>query len=310
MREWFRPSPRDPAGVGAWWGWPPRPSRGSARGCCWARRCGRGRPRPTAGISTPTLAFWVAWGLLTPGGARRGGALSDCPAAPSAPRRPGPPRRRLHRGLPADGAWPSFARAGRRAAVWRRDRQHAIASSPRRCCRIWTGTTRSTSASSASATRSISTPRRKVAPCAPASSRRGWPKRNCRRCNVSSSRISSSTPCTRSSRWSGTTPTAAEQMIERLSDLLRVTLKNTATQEVPLAEELAYLEKYLAIEKVHFGDRLAGGGRCPARRAGRPGPVPGASAAGRKRDSPRPGAAPRARTPAGQRAARGRDRSC
>ena len=52
-------------------------------------------------------------------------------------------------------------------------------------------------------------------------------------------------------------PEAAEQMIERLSDLLRVTLKNTATQEVPLAEELAYLDKYLAIEKVHFGDRLA-----------------------------------------------------
>ena len=51
-------------------------------------------------------------------------------------------------------------------------------------------------------------------------------------------------------------PTAAEQMIERLSELLRVTLKNTATQEVPLAEELAYLDKYLAIEKVHFGDRL------------------------------------------------------
>ena len=51
-------------------------------------------------------------------------------------------------------------------------------------------------------------------------------------------------------------PAAAEQMIERLSELLRVTLKNTATQEVPLAEELTYLDKYLAIEKVHFGDRL------------------------------------------------------
>jgi two-component system LytT family sensor kinase len=51
-------------------------------------------------------------------------------------------------------------------------------------------------------------------------------------------------------------PAAAEQMIERLSELLRVTLKNTSTQEVPLAEELTYLDKYLAIEKVHFGDRL------------------------------------------------------
>jgi signal transduction histidine kinase len=51
-------------------------------------------------------------------------------------------------------------------------------------------------------------------------------------------------------------PVAAEQMIERLSELLRVTLKSTATQEVSLAEELAYLDRYLAIEKVHFGDRL------------------------------------------------------
>lgn len=51
-------------------------------------------------------------------------------------------------------------------------------------------------------------------------------------------------------------PGAAEQMIERLSELLRVTLANTATQEVALAEELAYLDRYLAIEKVHFGDRL------------------------------------------------------
>ena len=51
-------------------------------------------------------------------------------------------------------------------------------------------------------------------------------------------------------------PRAAELMIERLSELLRVTLRNTATQEVPLADELAYLDRYLAIEKVHFGDRL------------------------------------------------------
>jgi len=51
-------------------------------------------------------------------------------------------------------------------------------------------------------------------------------------------------------------PDAAELMIERLSDLLRLTLEHTGVQEVPLEQELQYLEKYLEIEKVHLGDRL------------------------------------------------------
>lgn len=51
-------------------------------------------------------------------------------------------------------------------------------------------------------------------------------------------------------------PDKADAMIERLSDLLRITLDKVAIQEVTLAEELEYLRAYLDIEQVHFGSRL------------------------------------------------------
>ena len=51
-------------------------------------------------------------------------------------------------------------------------------------------------------------------------------------------------------------PEKADLMIERLSDLLRITLKKVGVQEVELAEELEYLRAYLDIEQVHFGNRL------------------------------------------------------
>jgi two-component system, LytTR family, sensor kinase len=51
-------------------------------------------------------------------------------------------------------------------------------------------------------------------------------------------------------------PEKADLMIERLSDLLRITLRKVGVQEVELAEELEYLRAYLDIEQVHFGDRL------------------------------------------------------
>jgi two-component system, LytTR family, sensor kinase len=51
-------------------------------------------------------------------------------------------------------------------------------------------------------------------------------------------------------------PDGAEEMIERLGDLLRLTLKKGSAQEVPLSEELDYLDMYLDIEKIHFGSRL------------------------------------------------------
>lgn len=52
-------------------------------------------------------------------------------------------------------------------------------------------------------------------------------------------------------------PEKADRMIERLSDLLRITLKKVGVQEIRLAEELDYLRAYLDIEQVHFGERLA-----------------------------------------------------
>ena len=51
-------------------------------------------------------------------------------------------------------------------------------------------------------------------------------------------------------------PDKADVMIERLSDLLRITLRKVGVQEVELAEELEYLRAYLDIEQVHFGPRL------------------------------------------------------
>lgn len=49
---------------------------------------------------------------------------------------------------------------------------------------------------------------------------------------------------------------AANEMLLRLSDLLRAALKNNEAHEVTLAEELQFLEKYLQIEQARFQDRL------------------------------------------------------
>jgi two-component sensor histidine kinase len=49
---------------------------------------------------------------------------------------------------------------------------------------------------------------------------------------------------------------AAIGTIARLSDFLRRTLEGSSRQEVPLHEEIAFVEKYLDIQKVRFADRL------------------------------------------------------
>jgi signal transduction histidine kinase len=51
-------------------------------------------------------------------------------------------------------------------------------------------------------------------------------------------------------------PRLARRMIEHLGDLLRLSLESKDRQEVPLAEEIAFLDHYLAIQKIRFGDHL------------------------------------------------------
>lgn len=51
-------------------------------------------------------------------------------------------------------------------------------------------------------------------------------------------------------------PRLARQMIEHLGDLLRLSLENKDRHEVLLIEELAFLDSYLAIQRIRFGDRL------------------------------------------------------
>jgi len=51
-------------------------------------------------------------------------------------------------------------------------------------------------------------------------------------------------------------PEAADRMIARLSELLRLSLDPSKPQEVPLSEELSFLESYLEIEKTRFSERL------------------------------------------------------
>lgn len=52
-------------------------------------------------------------------------------------------------------------------------------------------------------------------------------------------------------------PRTAEAMIGHLSDFLRLTLRRSDAQEVPLESELAFLEAYLAIMEARFEGRLA-----------------------------------------------------
>ena len=50
---------------------------------------------------------------------------------------------------------------------------------------------------------------------------------------------------------------AADRMVSRLAELLRAALEGSDTQEVALREELDFLKRYLEIEQIWFGSRLA-----------------------------------------------------
>lgn len=51
-------------------------------------------------------------------------------------------------------------------------------------------------------------------------------------------------------------PDAADRMVSRLADLLRMTLDSGTNQEISLRQEMAYTDAYLGIEKIRFRDRL------------------------------------------------------
>jgi two-component system, LytTR family, sensor kinase len=54
-----------------------------------------------------------------------------------------------------------------------------------------------------------------------------------------------------------TNPDAADRMISRLSDLLRLTFDRSGAPRISLQEELEFLQKYLEIEQTRFQDRLS-----------------------------------------------------
>ena len=48
----------------------------------------------------------------------------------------------------------------------------------------------------------------------------------------------------------------ADKMLTYLGDLLRISLERMNIQEVPLKDDIAFIERYLLIEKTRMGDRL------------------------------------------------------
>jgi hypothetical protein len=59
-------------------------------------------------------------------------------------------------------------------------------------------------------------------------------------------------------------PARAEQIVGRLSALLRSSLDTSSRSLIPLAEELAMVEDYVDIERARFGDKLRGRVEVPA----------------------------------------------
>ena len=53
-----------------------------------------------------------------------------------------------------------------------------------------------------------------------------------------------------------TNPTLAEATVERLAKMLRYALAGSERGQVPLEEELAFVDDYLEVERARFGERL------------------------------------------------------
>jgi LytS/YehU family sensor histidine kinase len=51
-------------------------------------------------------------------------------------------------------------------------------------------------------------------------------------------------------------PAKADEVVQTLADLFRYTFKATHAGDVPLGEELEFVDGYLSVEKARFGDRL------------------------------------------------------
>ncbi|HEX4963210.1 MAG TPA: histidine kinase [Thermoanaerobaculia bacterium] len=51
-------------------------------------------------------------------------------------------------------------------------------------------------------------------------------------------------------------PAAADEMLDQLAELLRASLRTAQSDEVPLSEEIALLDRYLALLHARFGSRL------------------------------------------------------
>src|SRR3984957_11062517 len=52
-------------------------------------------------------------------------------------------------------------------------------------------------------------------------------------------------------------PDGADEMLERLSSLLRITLAKGQAQRIPLQEEMEVVQLYVSIQKLRFGDRVS-----------------------------------------------------
>ena len=51
-------------------------------------------------------------------------------------------------------------------------------------------------------------------------------------------------------------PRTARRLLEQLGELLRLTLSHAEDQEIPLAQEIAFIERYLDLQKARLEDRL------------------------------------------------------